>query len=53
MFLPFSSMLIKDQICSFCSRDFSGQVAAVVFTEDLKRIYVTMKEGFPLEYVVS
>ena len=30
-----------------------GQVAAVVFTEDLKRIYVTMKEGFPLEYVVS
>lgn len=32
---------------------FFGQVAAVVFTEDLKRIYVTMKEGFPLEYVVS
>ena len=30
-----------------------GQVAAVVFTEDLKRLYVTMKEGFPLEYVVS
>lgn len=30
-----------------------GQVAAVVFTEDLKRLYVTMKEGFPLEYTVS
>ncbi|XP_048425690.1 ATP-dependent zinc metalloprotease FTSH 12, chloroplastic isoform X2 [Pyrus x bretschneideri] len=28
-----------------------SEVAAVVFTEDLKRIYVTMKEGFPLEYV--
>ncbi|KAG6759966.1 hypothetical protein POTOM_036463 [Populus tomentosa] len=28
-------------------------VAAVVFTEDLKRLYVTMKEGFPLEYVVD
>ncbi|CAN1155589.1 ATP-dependent zinc metalloprotease FTSH 12, chloroplastic [Linum perenne] len=26
-------------------------VAAVVFTEDLKRVYITMKEGFPLEYV--
>lgn len=30
-----------------------SEVAAVVFTEDLKRIYVTMKEGFPLEYVVD
>ncbi|CAL5392167.1 unnamed protein product [Camellia sinensis] len=30
----------------------SSEVAAVVFTEDLKRLYVTMKEGFPLEYVV-
>jgi len=30
-----------------------GQVAAVVFTEDLKKLYVTMKEGFPLEFVVS
>ncbi|KAM2259420.1 hypothetical protein PS2_004287 [Malus domestica] len=30
-----------------------SDVAAVVFTEDLKRIYVTMKEGFPLEYVVD
>lgn len=29
------------------------QVDAVVFTEDLKRLYVTMKEGFPLEYIVS
>lgn len=32
---------------------FIFQVAAVVFTEDLKRLFVTMKEGFPLEYVVS
>lgn len=31
---------------------FFGKVAAVVFTEDLKRLYVTMKEGFPLEYIV-
>ncbi|CAL1409381.1 unnamed protein product [Linum trigynum] len=31
----------------------SSEVAAVVFTEDLKRVYVTMKEGFPLEYVVN
>ncbi|KAL5543723.1 hypothetical protein UlMin_007507 [Ulmus minor] len=30
-----------------------SEVAAVIFTEDLKRIYVTMKEGFPLEYVVD
>ncbi|PON74433.1 AAA-type ATPase [Parasponia andersonii] len=30
-----------------------SEVAAVVFTEDLKRVYVTMKEGFPLEYVVD
>uniref|UniRef100_A0A2P2L764 ATP-dependent zinc metalloprotease FTSH 12ic n=1 Tax=Rhizophora mucronata TaxID=61149 RepID=A0A2P2L764_RHIMU len=30
-----------------------SDVAAVVFTEDLKRLYVTMKEGFPLEYVVD
>lgn len=29
------------------------QVAAIVFTEDLKKLYVTMKEGFPLEYIVS
>nr|QKY65079.1 FTSH protease 12 [Passiflora auriculata] len=28
-----------------------SEVAAVVFTEDLKRLYVTMKEGFPLEYI--
>ncbi|CAN1160373.1 ATP-dependent zinc metalloprotease FTSH 12, chloroplastic [Linum perenne] len=31
----------------------SSEVAAVVFTEDLKRVYITMKEGFPLEYVVN
>ncbi|KAM7532394.1 hypothetical protein LguiB_035804 [Lonicera macranthoides] len=31
----------------------SSEVAAVVLTEDLKRLYVTMKEGFPLEYIVD
>lgn len=31
----------------------SSEVAAVVFDEDLKRVYVTMKEGFPLEYIVD
>ncbi|XP_020574071.1 ATP-dependent zinc metalloprotease FTSH 12, chloroplastic [Phalaenopsis equestris] len=31
----------------------SSEVAAVVFEEDLKRVYVTMKEGFPLEYIVD
>ncbi|XP_029130211.1 ATP-dependent zinc metalloprotease FTSH 12, chloroplastic isoform X2 [Cajanus cajan] len=31
----------------------SSEVAAIVFTEDLKRLYVTMKEGFPLEFVVD
>ncbi|OMO89462.1 hypothetical protein COLO4_19749 [Corchorus olitorius] len=31
----------------------SSEVAAVVFTEDLKRLYITMKEGFPLEYIVD
>ncbi|GMN53747.1 hypothetical protein TIFTF001_022881 [Ficus carica] len=31
----------------------SSEVAAIVFTEDLKRVYVTMKEGFPLEYIVD
>ncbi|KAL5975755.1 ATP-dependent zinc metalloprotease FTSH 12, chloroplastic [Asimina triloba] len=30
-----------------------SEVAAVVFSEDLKKLYVTMKEGFPLEYVVD
>ncbi|EPS74203.1 hypothetical protein M569_00544, partial [Genlisea aurea] len=30
-----------------------SEVAAVVITEDLKRLYVTMKEGFPLEYIVN
>ncbi|RVW25624.1 ATP-dependent zinc metalloprotease FTSH 12, chloroplastic [Vitis vinifera] len=29
------------------------QVAAIVFTEDLKKLYVTMREGFPLEYIVD
>ncbi|KAL0306099.1 UNVERIFIED_CONTAM: ATP-dependent zinc metalloprotease FTSH 12, chloroplastic [Sesamum radiatum] len=29
------------------------EVAAVVFTEDLKTLYVTMKEGFLSEYVVK
>ncbi|XP_022868304.1 ATP-dependent zinc metalloprotease FTSH 12, chloroplastic-like isoform X7 [Olea europaea var. sylvestris] len=32
---------------------FSGKVAAVVFTKELKRLYITMKEGFPLEYTVD
>lgn len=31
----------------------SSEVAAIVFTEDLKKLYVTMKEGFPLEFVVD
>ncbi|XP_057725689.1 ATP-dependent zinc metalloprotease FTSH 12, chloroplastic isoform X1 [Arachis stenosperma] len=31
----------------------SSEVAAVVFTEDLKRLYVTMKEGFPMEFIVD
>ncbi|CAN4096890.1 unnamed protein product [Withania somnifera] len=31
----------------------SSEVAAIVFTEDLKRVFVTMKEGFPLEYIVD
>ncbi|XP_042519393.1 ATP-dependent zinc metalloprotease FTSH 12, chloroplastic isoform X2 [Macadamia integrifolia] len=30
-----------------------SEVAAVVFSEDLKKLYITMKEGFPLEYVVD
>ncbi|WOK99704.1 ATP-dependent zinc metalloprotease FTSH 12, chloroplastic [Canna indica] len=30
-----------------------SEIAAIVFSEDLKKIYVTMKEGFPLEYVVD
>ncbi|KAF6137574.1 hypothetical protein GIB67_031853 [Kingdonia uniflora] len=42
--LPYSYFLNKLD----CS-----EVAAVVFTEDLKKLYVTMKEGFPLEYVVD
>ncbi|WKA13432.1 hypothetical protein VitviT2T_030730 [Vitis vinifera] len=31
----------------------SSEVAAIVFTEDLKKLYVTMREGFPLEYIVD
>ncbi|XP_049385277.1 ATP-dependent zinc metalloprotease FTSH 12, chloroplastic [Solanum stenotomum] len=31
----------------------TSEVAAIVFTEDLKRVFVTMKEGFPLEYIVD
>lgn len=31
----------------------TSEVAAIVFTEDLKRLFVTMKEGFPLEYIVD
>ncbi|RAL41099.1 hypothetical protein DM860_008797 [Cuscuta australis] len=31
----------------------SSEVAAIVFTEDMKRVYVTMKDGFPLEYIVD
>ncbi|ONK74835.1 uncharacterized protein A4U43_C03F10620 [Asparagus officinalis] len=37
----------------FLSKLDCSEVAAVVFSEDLKKIYVTMKEGFPLEYVVD
>ncbi|KAI3804695.1 hypothetical protein L1987_26433 [Smallanthus sonchifolius] len=42
--LPYTYFLEKLQ----CS-----EVAAVVFTEDLKSLYVTMNEGFPLEYIVD
>lgn len=31
----------------------SSEVVAVVFTEDLKRLYVTMKDGFPSEFIVD
>ncbi|WJX87517.1 ATP-dependent zinc metalloprotease FTSH 12, chloroplastic, variant 2 [Trifolium repens] len=37
----------------FLNKLDSSEVAAVVFTEDIKRLYVIMKEGFPLEYVVD
>ncbi|GAU16903.1 hypothetical protein TSUD_368530 [Trifolium subterraneum] len=37
----------------FLNKLDSSEVAAVVFTEDMKRLYVIMKEGFPLEYVVD
>ncbi|KAI7758367.1 hypothetical protein M8C21_013728 [Ambrosia artemisiifolia] len=42
--LPYTYFLEKLQ---------NSEVAAVVFTEDLKTLYVTMNEGFPLEYVVD
>lgn len=47
--LNLKSSIVRRQLLSYCF----GQVAAVVFTENMKRLYVTMKEGFPLEYVVS
>ncbi|PHT52937.1 ATP-dependent zinc metalloprotease FTSH 12, chloroplastic [Capsicum baccatum] len=31
----------------------TSEVAGIVFTEDLKRVFVTMKEGFPYEYIVD
>ncbi|BAT89767.1 hypothetical protein VIGAN_06081900 [Vigna angularis var. angularis] len=37
----------------FLNKLDNSEVAAVVFTEDLKKLYVTMKEGFPLEFVVD
>ncbi|KAJ0982353.1 hypothetical protein J5N97_010608 [Dioscorea zingiberensis] len=37
----------------FLNKLNSSEVAAVVFSEDLKKLYVTMKEGFPLEYIVD
>ncbi|XP_073006112.1 ATP-dependent zinc metalloprotease FTSH 12, chloroplastic isoform X1 [Typha latifolia] len=42
--LPYTYFLDKLDCC---------EVAAVVFSEDLKKIYVTMKEGFPSEYIVN
>lgn len=37
----------------FLSKVECLEVEAVVFAENLKRIYVTMKEGFPSEYIVD
>lgn len=37
----------------FLSKLDCSEVAAIVFSEDLKKLYVTMKEGFPLEYIVD
>ncbi|KAJ1698390.1 hypothetical protein LUZ63_006902 [Rhynchospora breviuscula] len=31
----------------------SNEVEAIVFSENLKKAYVTMKEGFPVEYIVN
>ncbi|KMZ66102.1 ATP-dependent zinc metalloprotease FtsH 2 [Zostera marina] len=37
----------------FLEKLHCSEVDAVLFTEDLKRIYVTMKEGYPSEYIVD
>ncbi|KAG2396909.1 ATP-dependent zinc metalloprotease FTSH 12 [Vigna angularis] len=37
----------------FLNKLDNSEATAVVFTEDLKKLYVTMKEGFPLEFVVD
>ncbi|KAH9293417.1 hypothetical protein KI387_041378, partial [Taxus chinensis] len=42
--LPYTYFLLKVECL---------EVEAVVFSEDFKRIYVTMKEGFPAEYIVD
>ncbi|KAJ4754538.1 ATP-dependent zinc metalloprotease FtsH [Rhynchospora pubera] len=31
----------------------SNEVEAIIFSENLKKAYVTMKEGFPVEYIVN
>lgn len=50
--ISFMKLLAVGTGVQFLMPKISRQVAAVVFTEDLKRLYVTMKEGFPLEYIV-
>lgn len=42
--LPYTYFLLKVE---------SLEVKAAVFSEDFKKIYVTMKEGFPSEYIVD
>ncbi|XP_057835823.1 ATP-dependent zinc metalloprotease FTSH 12, chloroplastic isoform X1 [Cryptomeria japonica] len=42
--LPYTYFLLKVECL---------EVEAVVFAENFKRIYVTMKEGFPSEYIVD
>ncbi|KAG5622675.1 hypothetical protein H5410_007893 [Solanum commersonii] len=44
---------VNVSLSHFCISSYSDMVAAIVFTEDLKRVFVTMKEGFPLEYIVD